>query len=748
MLVRAGLDGPLRSTNYACIVLPYFFSRGFPTVLLGLTFIFIRHHSELMRILLRRTPYPRSCALCRTGPLFFAHILNGSHSFQWKSLVVLLTLLWPITCSAQDTAPSPRVSLQTEQQLKEELVFLREETVVTANLREQPISEAPSNIYVISAEDIRQSGATDLPALLRRVPGLSVIEMSGGDFNVSARGNNQQRANRMLLLIDGRSSYVDTQGLVPWKTLPVSLLEIKQIEVLKGPASVVYGFNAFDGVINIITKDPRDLSGTTLQAGAGEYGTVRTAAIHGGQSGDLGYRLSIGHDQQQQWRDRQSLAFRADRFNGQMNYLLNGGGTVRMEGGVIDANRADFSSGDFLRINSPYMLSYTRAGYEREDFFVRASWSQSNLTTSNETVPVLAPFVVSGDKSGNPFNIPFLTNTYDLVSQYNHTIGAAHRVTLGTNYRHNTLSGTSVSDHSQENRFGVYLQDEWRLLRKLTLTAGLRVDTHSEVHPTYSPRVAVIYTPHPNHILRLSSSVAYKPPTLVETNADMRTTSTVFGFSTTNVGQGSHDLKPERITSYEAEYQGWFFDHRARVRLTIFDNHIADVIEAVGLSPTFGTWMNTPGVADIQGAEAGLEFLPASWLKGYANYSYQSIRQSLTGAARRGGPQSTVNGGLRANWDNGVNADVAVHYVGGAGYPIRTEIYSTFSTIGLIPASAIPTERVDSYTLLNLRGGYRFWNQRAEVAVSAYNALNDRHREHPLGDTIGSRVMGWLTLTL
>ena len=734
--------------HYACIVLPHFSSRSFPTILLGLTSIFIRHHLELMRVLLRRAPSPRSYALCRRGPLLLAHILNRSHPFQWTSLVVILTFLWPITCPAQDTALSPRVSLQTEQQLKEELVFLREETVVTANLREQPISEAPSNVYVISAEDIRQSGATDLPTLLRRVPGLSVIEMSGGDFNVSARGDNQQRANRMLLLIDGRSSYVDTQGLVPWKTLPVSLLEIKQIEVLKGPASVIYGFNAFDGVINIITKDPRDIAGTTLQAGAGEYGTVRTAAIHGGQSGDLGYRLSIGHDQQQQWRDRQSLAFRADRFNGQMNYLLNGGGTVRMEGGVIDANRADFSSADLVRANAPYLLSYARAGYEREDFFVRAFWSQSNLTSSYETIPPLTPFIVFGDKNGTSFNIPFLTNTYDLVSQYNHTIGNAHRITLGANYRHNTLSGTQISGFSQEDRFGVYLQDEWRLLRKLTLTAGLRMDTHSEVHPTYSPRVALIYTPHPNHILRLSSSVAYKPPTLVETNADMRTTSTVFGFSTTNVGQGSHDLKPERITSYEAEYQGWFFDHRARVRLTIFDNHIADVIEAVGLSPTFGTWMNVPGGADIQGAEAGLEFLPASWLKGYANYSYQSIRQSLTGAARRGGPQSTVNGGLRANWDNGVNADVAVHYVGGAGYPIRTEIYSTFSTIGLIPASAIPTERVDSYTLLNLRGGYRFWNQRAEVAVSAYNALNDRHREHPLGDTIGSRVMGWLTLTL
>lgn len=82
-----------------------------------------------------------------------------------------------------------------------------------------------------------------------------------------------------------------------------------------------------------------------------------------------------------------------------------------------------------------------------------------------------------------------------------------------------------------------------------------------------------------------------------------------------------------------------------------------------------------------------------------------------------------------------------MHYVGRASYPIRTEGYSNFGI-------AIPSENVDPYTLLNIRGGYRFWNQRAEVAISAYNALNNRHREHPLGDTIGSRVMGWLTLTL
>jgi iron complex outermembrane recepter protein len=672
-------------------------------------------------------------------------LLQGVLARSVVSAIFLLS--GPVICFAQDAPVAPRVSAQTEQDITDELLFLREETVVTANWRAQPISEAPSNVYVISAADIQQSGATDLPTLLRRVPGLSVIEMSGGDFNVAMRGNNQQRANRVLLLIDGRSSYVDTQGLVPWKTLPVSLLEIKQIEVLKGPASVIYGFNAFDGVINIITKDPRDMAGTTLQAGAGEYGTVRSAAIHGGQAGSVGYRLSVGHDQQQQWRDRNALAFRADRINGLMTHQLHDGGMLRFEGGTIHTNRHDFSSGEFMRVNAPYTLSYARAGYERHNFFVHGFWSQNNLTANNEVFPVLAPFVRIGDRTGNPRSIPMLTNTYDLVSQYSQALGSAHHLTVGGNYRHNTLSSTQVSGFSQEDRLGLYLQDEWRLFKTLTLTAGVRMDMHSDIHPTYSPRVALIYAPHPNHLFRLSSSVAYRPPTLFESNADVRTTTTVFGFSTVAAGQGSHAIKPEQIVSFEAEYQGWYLDHRLRPRLAVFHNHITDLIESVTVTQTLNTWANVPGEADIEGVELGVEFFGASWLKGYANYSYLSIRQSYAGAARRGGPTSTANGGVRVNWENGVNGDIAVHYVGAAAYPIRTEGFTPFAAIGLIPTSAIPLEHVNSYTLLNLRGGYRFWNQQAEVAVSAYNALNDRHREHPLGDTIGSRVMGWLTIT-
>ena len=120
---------------------------------------------------------------------------------------------------------------------------------------------------------------------------------------------------------------------------------------------------------------------------------------------------------------------------------------------------------------------------------------------------------------------------------------------------------------------------------------------------------------------------------------------------------------------------------------------------------------------------------------------------------KRGAPRFKVSGGARTDFENGLNGEVAIFHVGSATYPVNTT-FADFATgfppfiPPLIPTAAVPLERVNHYNLLNLRAGYRFWKDKAEAAVSVFNALNDRHREHPLGDLIGSRVMGWLTLRL
>jgi iron complex outermembrane recepter protein len=656
-----------------------------------------------------------------------------------------------VLCAAQAPGPgyAKESSAQSERALIPELELIKEEeTVSIASRYEQPISKAPANVYVITDEDIRHSGATDIPTILRRVPGLEVMQMSGANFNVSARGGNQPFSNKMLVLVDGRSIYVDVQAVVWWKAIPVTLPEIKRIEVLKGPASSIYGFNAFDGIINIITKSPEEMKGTTMQFGGGEIGTISSAAVHAGKIGDFGYRLSIGRDQNQQWRNRDALAFRSNKFNVQTEYALPHDAKLVVSGGFVDVNRFDGPIGETVSVSTRPSLGYANASYERKNFFLRGSWSAYWDSTTNMINPLLANFIRLTDRDGSSV-MPFMSNTYDLEAQHAIEFGASNRLTYGANYRHYSLSSSSTDAFSRQDRLGLYLQDEWRVTESLTLVAGARYDLSTFINPTVSPRVALIYQVSPEHTFRVSGSVAYRPPTLLETHQDLRAMTT---FSLPIVIQGSRGLEPEQIISYEAGYQGWFFNHRLRLRADLFFNHISDLITNRDTSATTATFVNDHGQADIYGGETGVEFLATSWLTGFANYSYQEVGQSFSGTVRRGAPRFKYNVGLRGDWDNGWSGEAALHHVGAANYPIA----QTFSLLASIPGTGVvpPAEYLGSYNLLNLRGAYKFWQERAEagyvrdaeVAISAFSALNDQHKEHPLGDQIGSRVMGWVTV--
>jgi len=619
------------------------------------------------------------------------------------------------------------------------MLLMQEEVVETAIRREQPISKAPANMYVITAKDIRRSGALFLPTLLRRVPGMEVMQMTGGEFNVSVRGNNQLRANRMLVMVDGRSIFFDGQGGVSWAQLPVTLAEIKKIEVLKGPASALYGFNAFDGVVNLITHSPKEKQGTTLVVGAGEFDTLTTTGIHAKVIEDFSYRLSVGHNQTAQWEDRDALGYRTWQTNGVLDYALPHEAKIRLEGGYNDKNRDDVASGETIRVNSPTKIGYTRIGYEQENFFARAFWSHWDVNF--DTFSLIPPLQI-GDKEGETQDIDLQSDTYNFLSQYALPIGSAHRLTGGLNYRHTIVTGDQFSGKSHEDRFGLYVQEVWEPTEMFGLTAGLRMDLHNLINPTYSPRIALLFHPHPDHTFRVSWSVAYRPPTLLETDLIAQTNIVGLGPIPPTITRGSDSLKPEKIVSYELDYQGWLFQHRVRPRLALFYNHLTDFIGPEVLSPTSATFTNQ-GKADIYGGEVGVDLIATPWLMGYANVAYQHFDQTLEGGLKREGPQWKVNGGLRVEGPYGLNGEVAVHYVGSTSYPVSPR-FATFAMLD--PSIVVPSSKVDSYTLLNLRAGYRFWEDRAEIAFSAFNALNDRHREHPVGEIIKSRVMGWLIL--
>lgn len=669
------------------------------------------------------------------------YMKQSRHRWVVSSSALVATvflIMFPVPTHAEDHTTDSDTPV--DQGLHDELELLKEEeTVSIASRYEQPISQAPSNVYVITDEDIRHSGAVDLPTVLRRIPGLDIIQMSGADYNVSIRGNNQLLSNKLLVLVDGRSIYIDVQGTTFFKMIPVTLPEIKRIEVQKGPASSIYGFNAFDGIINIITKSPEEMKGTTLQVGGGEFGSLIGSAIHAGRLGKWQYRFSAGEEQHQQWRNRDALAFRTYKFNAHTVYALTSDSAVVVSGGFLDNNRFD---GPAVRgavmMNSQFTLPYANIAYERPGFFIRAYWNQFNALSDMFTHPRFAALRRTTDSNGNTL-LHFLGNTYNAEAQHALEWGT-HRLTYGLNYRLNTFSSNSITGANQENRFGVYVQDEWKVTNQFTVVAGARYDLHTEINPTISPRLSLLYQLAPAHTIRASVSMGYRPPSLFDTHEDLRVQ--YFGPSplTTTISS-THNLYPEQIIAYDIGYQGWYFNHRVRLRTDLFFNHIADLIDTGG-TPVTGFTNRNIGKADIFGAETGAEFMATSWLSGYANFTYQDITQR---EAVRAAPHFKINAGARGTWDNGLSAEINYFHVSSTVYPIQGYVSIQ---------SVLPGERVPGYDLLNLRAAYRFWQQQrsagyvrdAEVAVTVFNALNDRHREHPLGDMIGSRVMGWLTV--
>src|SRR6218665_2934427 len=207
-------------------------------------------------------------------------------------------------------APGAAVALQTGTAPGEdEGEVPYEERVVTASRRAQSSLEAPNATTVITAEDIRLSGARSLPELLRRGPGAEGMMMGPGSANVSLRGFNQRLSNKVLVLVDGRSEYQDFLGMTLWSSIPVSLDEIERIEVIRGPGSALYGANAMLGVVNIITQAPGTGPRARFQGYAGSGNVAGGDFVSHGGSGALRYRASVAYTQANKW----SRDFASDR---------------------------------------------------------------------------------------------------------------------------------------------------------------------------------------------------------------------------------------------------------------------------------------------------------------------------------------------------------------------------------------------------------------------------------------------------
>ncbi|RJP21334.1 MAG: TonB-dependent receptor [Candidatus Abyssobacteria bacterium SURF_5] len=622
----------------------------------------------------------------------------------------------------QTAAPLPEESEQVFP--KRELLFFEEiPIVISATRQEQPITQSPSSISIITAEDIRRSSATTVVDLLRSVPGLDVMRITPSDASVSARGFNEPSNNDMLLLIDGRSAYVDFFGIVVWDDLPIVLEEIDRIEIIRGPGSALYGANAFSGVINIITKSPEQLKGTSVSATAGEFHTRILSVTNANVFDNWSYKLVAGWDEANSFEDSGDNDRRTFRGNVLVNYNFD------------PTQRIYFSAGGTEGTGN----TLTRvAQFERDGLngFAKLNYDYENWKL--QTFYNLIDIDVEADDENER---SIMNNVLDFELQHSLSPWEKHMITWGSNYRFNSIiSHEIIGDDEEESLFSLFVQDQYAIQDDMTLTAGLRFDSHPLTGVHFSPRASIVYEPWRDHIFRASVARAFRNPSFVESYLNL----TFVEPPVTVFSRGDTDLDAEEMTSFEMGYQTRLFDSRLEFKVDTFYNILDEIIEFRKASSPDPTTIHleffNAGKAIAYGGEIGLVYRPAAWFSTYCNYSFQELEARSDGVQFQlneegerieSSPRHKFNAGLFASSESGWNGAVELNLVSEATFGYLD------SAAGFEP---VETE-LDDYSRVDVRIGYRFTKYDVETSLIIQNALNDVHREFPIGERLQRIVL-------
>ncbi len=615
---------------------------------------------------------------------------------------------------------------------RELLLFEEIPIVISAAKFEQPITESPSSISVITAEDIRRSGATTIADLLRRVPGLDVLRISPSDAQIAARGFNESNNNDILLLIDGRSAYVDFFGIVVWDALPIVLEEIERIEIIRGPGSALYGANAFSGVINIITKTPEQAKGTTLSATVGEFDTYIWTFMNADVLDEWSYKVVASWNEANSFDDRDEDDHEAFKGSALLQYEFDADSRISFSAGANDEGDGNTLTRT-ARFDREGPMGYMKLNYDYED------WKFQTFAN------IIDIDVVATD--GEERSI--VNNAFDFEFQHSFEPLEDHNITWGGNYRHNRVTSHEIIiDEQRQDLFSAFVQDQFRIQRNLTLTAGIRADSHPETGLHLSPRASLVYEPWDNHVFRASVARAFRNPSSIESFLDL----TITGTDPTTMlpvvvtALGDDDLDSEEITSFELGYQTRFFDKRMEFKIDTFYNQLDEIIEFRSGLPAFVgppphididlDYINT-GRADAYGGEISLVYHLSELVDGYFNYSYQELEARDDGVQFQlnedgdgidSSPRHKINAGVYGELECGINGSLDLHYVS----EVDVGVFDSSYTPVIIP--------LDDYTTVDARLGYKFHEPDIEVSLIVQNAFDDDHVEFPNGEVLQRQV--------
>jgi len=564
--------------------------------------------------------------------------------------VTFLLCLLAFACNAgavESAAPPDQAATTADEQAELQLLY-EEKDLVTATKRSTPLRKAPAIATIITDDEIRNMGARNLLDVLKMVPGIGISTTEYAANMIEVRGIRTAFNEKILLMIDGHPMNKTSSGSGLYMladTLPVE--NIKQVEVVRGPGSALYGSNAFMATINIITRDSDDIDGLEAKIGGGSFntltGNLTGAAEYGDNlkvSGSIDYFRTSGPKLHVASDVLRNTAF--SDAPGATNL------DVEQTEGFLKVVYGDFSfRGHYLGVKKGFFIGMgyaltndTQNYYDTDNYWGELAYSRKIATSLSASLKVSydhyqqQPYVKSlpdgynnsfpAGKIGHPLVQDQSINA-ELQLDWdpfpgNHVIAGVVSESLKqydvrriANF--NPLTGAYLGSlqevanwnkDAERNTTSLYLQDEWRLLDQIALTAGVRYDHYSDFGDTVNPRAGLVWSALDNLDLKLLYGQAFRAPSFIE----MYNINTV-----TNAG--NPDLKAERIETWEASV-AVRFSRALNLDLNYFYSAINDLITR-DATVTPSRYVNA-GKAVTQGVELGLHgaFDLLQWKTSYA----------------------------------------------------------------------------------------------------------------------------------
>jgi iron complex outermembrane receptor protein len=640
-----------------------------------------------------------------------------------------LVALAPMAALAQ--APPSPFDLSIE-----ELGQLR---VTTVSRRAEAQSEAAASIYVITAEDIRRSGVTSIAEALRLAPGVEVARNGAAEWTVSIRGFSSDLSNKLLVLIDGRSVYSPLFAGVFWDVQDTLLSDVERIEVVSGPGGTLWGANAVNGVVNIITHSARDTQGTFVELGGGNEEEILSGLRHGWEiGGTLAARAYVKYVE----RDAAELASGAAATDawrmGRAGFALAWNPTpddsVNVRADAYTGRHSALIRGDYTVGTLPAPSTPGRIDLDGRSVVV--SWRRAIATDAS----LGAQFYYDYTDRQIPGSFNEARDTLNLAFQHDLPDRGRHDLQWGGELRSteddigNTLFATFMPASRSDQTASAFIQDRIELRdERLYLTFGAKIEHNDYTGAEQQPNVRLAWLPSDRHTVWGAVSRAVRVPARL--NADLELFAPIGPLQGlpfyANV-RGSDEFDSEEVTAYETGYR-LRVNERLSFDLALFDNHYdrlqtqeAGPLTAVPGPPAYFVVQATLDNlldGETYGGTLAVNWQPVPWWRLQLHYAH--LEMDLI---REPGSRDTSAANLAGN---SPEDQAAVRsYI---------ELPGDFSLYaGVRYVAELPNQRVPSYTAVDASLEWQPSGRPLRVTLTVHNLNDDRHLEFG-GDTLIER---------